>query len=78
MEVHRSYRESIAELTFNSRPIITSLTIIAGENLAHANVIVDVIEAQLRNVIIHNRPSLFYCPHLSSPAATADSPNSFD
>ncbi|KAJ3230740.1 hypothetical protein HDU81_004281 [Chytriomyces hyalinus] len=68
MEVHRSYRESIAELTFNSRPIITSLTIIAGENLAHANVIVDVIEAQLRNVIIHIEPSLFRRPFITAVA----------
>ncbi|KAJ3248457.1 hypothetical protein HDU77_008117 [Chytriomyces hyalinus] len=60
MEVHRSYRESIAELTFNSRPIITSLTIIAGENLAHANVIVDVIEAQLRNVAPNMKLPILY------------------
>ncbi|KAI8607002.1 hypothetical protein BC830DRAFT_1175806 [Chytriomyces sp. MP71] len=58
--LRQRYRESLAELTFNSRPIITSLTIIAGENAAHAHVIVAVIEDQLRNVAPNAKLPVLY------------------
>ncbi|KAJ3022334.1 UNVERIFIED_CONTAM: hypothetical protein HDU68_009202, partial [Siphonaria sp. JEL0065] len=47
--VRQQFRASLAELTFNSRPIIMSLTAIADENTRFAGAIVQAIEDQLRN-----------------------------
>ncbi|KAG1087181.1 hypothetical protein G6F42_020707 [Rhizopus arrhizus] len=49
-QVARNYRSALSELTFNSKPIITNLTIMAQENQGAASVIVKEIENQLRNV----------------------------
>ena len=40
----RLYEAKLAELTFNSKPIINSLTMIAGENRAHAELVVASIQ----------------------------------
>ncbi|CAG8543431.1 10925_t:CDS:10 [Paraglomus occultum] len=47
--VRQDYRASLADLTWNSKPMITHLTIIAQENIKAANAIVQAIEDRIRN-----------------------------
>lgn len=48
----REYQSSLEDLTFNSKPHINMLTILAEENLHFAKDIVAIIEAQIAKVFM--------------------------
>ena len=49
-ELLEDYARELEELTFNSKPIINTLTMIAGENLEACSEIVGLIEARIKYV----------------------------
>lgn len=49
----REYQSSLEDLTFNSKPHINMLTILAEENLQFAKDIVAIIEAQISKVFMN-------------------------
>ena len=51
-EACREYQSSLEDLTFNSKPHINMLTILAEENLQFTKDIVAIIEAQIAKVFM--------------------------
>lgn len=51
-EVKDGYTSTLQDLTFNSKPLISVLTMLAEENVAHAKEIVEAIETHLSKVNI--------------------------
>lgn len=50
-EFAKEYLSSLVDLTYNSKPLIDMLTILAEENIEHGQVIVDAVEQHISKVI---------------------------
>ena len=51
-EIVEEYRSSLSDLTFNSKPLISMLTMLAEDNAQYATEIVQVIEAHIQKVYL--------------------------
>jgi hypothetical protein len=49
-DLAEQYREALSDLTFNSKPLINTLSMIADENRQYASVITKTIEEQTKMV----------------------------
>uniref|UniRef100_UPI00358F5D9B pre-mRNA cleavage complex 2 protein Pcf11-like n=1 Tax=Myxine glutinosa TaxID=7769 RepID=UPI00358F5D9B len=59
-DVCEEYKSSLADLTFNSKPHINMLTILAEENLQYATDIVKIIEAQIAKATTTEKLPILY------------------
>uniref|UniRef100_A0A8C4NF08 Pre-mRNA cleavage complex 2 protein Pcf11 n=1 Tax=Eptatretus burgeri TaxID=7764 RepID=A0A8C4NF08_EPTBU len=59
-DVCEEYKSSLADLTFNSKPHINMLTILAEENLQYATDIVKIIEAQIAKATTAEKLPILY------------------
>ncbi|KAK7925140.1 hypothetical protein WMY93_007450 [Mugilogobius chulae] len=60
LDACREYESSLEDLTFNSKPHINMLTILAEENIAFAKDIVGIIEAQISKAPPHEKLPVLY------------------
>lgn len=51
-EIAESYLSSLVDLTNNSKPLINMLTMLAEENIAHGQTIINAIEQRIAKVSI--------------------------
>ena len=51
-EAAEDFKSSLGDLTFNSKPLISMLTMVAEENLKYAENIVQVIEEHIQKVTL--------------------------
>ena len=59
-EVAEDYKNSLEDLTINSRYEISNLTVIAKENTEHAMAISRVLENHIKSVSTHTPPDSFH------------------
>ncbi|XP_018565201.1 uncharacterized protein LOC108906445 isoform X2 [Anoplophora glabripennis] len=59
-EIKAEYASSLADLTFNSKPLINVLTMLADENSPNAKVIVEAIETHLSKVATDIKLTILY------------------
>jgi pre-mRNA cleavage complex 2 protein Pcf11 len=59
-EIAKEYDAAVADLTFNSHPIINTLTMIAKENIKNASDIVTVIENRIKNNPLETKLPVVY------------------
>ncbi|KAL1489883.1 hypothetical protein ABEB36_013810 [Hypothenemus hampei] len=59
-EIKAEYTSSLADLTFNSKPLINVLTILAEENVPNAKIIVEAIEEHLAKVPVEVKLPILY------------------
>ncbi|KAB0796516.1 hypothetical protein PPYR_10577 [Photinus pyralis] len=59
-EIREEYTSSLQDLTFNSKPLISVLTILAEENVPHAKEIVEAIESHLSRVRVEVKLPVLY------------------
>jgi pre-mRNA cleavage complex 2 protein Pcf11 len=52
-EIAEEYLSSLMDLNVNSKPLINMLTMLAEDNIEHANVIVRVVDQHLAKVFTH-------------------------
>ena len=48
--VEEEYKSSLEDLNFNSKPLINVLTMLADENISHADIIINLIASRIKKV----------------------------
>lgn len=70
-EVSNEYKSAIQDLTFNSKPLINALTMLAEDNKESGAIIIQVICDRIKEVNIYN---IFHLNVLSVPASSTQCP----
>lgn len=70
--VLEEYRASLEDLTFNSKPLINMLTVLAEENYSYASDLVKLIESQVYQVSFF--PAMYFCLQILGYTRANESP----